>query len=207
MAVGKQEQAGVEGAPAVCGQKRLVKKRVCRLCSTDSIYVPCEVAGTLVTALIDTGSTISLIQMGLLAHSTPRLATDVKLEFQYLSATKDNQGTRTHVTKHGINTYEATPNRQQPWHLPLAQRAEVEEKIEEMAAAGVIHPSESACYKTSCLSTGQGTSMETQTACHAARAPAAPAVLVKEQRPGKKRGGGDKNHFTKLPPLLALLLP
>ncbi|KAJ8340620.1 hypothetical protein SKAU_G00352530 [Synaphobranchus kaupii] len=75
-AAGKQEQAGVDGAPPVCGQEHLDGKRVgCLGRNDNSIYVHCEVAGTPVSALIDTGSNISLVQRGLLAGSTPWLAT------------------------------------------------------------------------------------------------------------------------------------
>ncbi|KAJ8356203.1 hypothetical protein SKAU_G00189970 [Synaphobranchus kaupii] len=65
-------KAGVRGASSVCGQKCPVEKRMGRLGNDDdSIYVRWVVAGTSVTALINTGSTIRLIKMGLLARSTP----------------------------------------------------------------------------------------------------------------------------------------
>ncbi|KAJ8333890.1 hypothetical protein SKAU_G00412090 [Synaphobranchus kaupii] len=58
-------------------------------------------------------------------------------------AATPSQCTLTHVTRHGINTGEAVPIRQRPHLLPLSLRAEVEGNIKEMAAAGVIRPSES----------------------------------------------------------------
>ncbi|XP_041950190.1 uncharacterized protein LOC121711003 [Alosa sapidissima] len=58
-------------------------------------------------------------------------------------AARDEDCTRTSLVQHDIDTGNARPIRLQPHRLPFAKRQAAEEKIKEMAVAGVIEPSSS----------------------------------------------------------------
>lgn len=60
-----------------------------------------------------------------------------------LYAANDEDCTRTRLVQHSIDTRSSPPIRLRPHRLPLAKRQVAEEKIREMAAAGVIEPSDS----------------------------------------------------------------
>ncbi|KAJ3607691.1 hypothetical protein NHX12_024742 [Muraenolepis orangiensis] len=60
-----------------------------------------------------------------------------------LYAANDKDCTRTRLVQHSINTGSSPPIHLRPHRLALAKRQVAEEKIREMAAAGVIEPSDS----------------------------------------------------------------
>ena len=65
------------------------------------------------------------------------------LEFQDIFSRGLHDLGRTGVTKHKINTGDASPVRQHPRRLPFAQREEAFKAVEEMHAQGIIEPSAS----------------------------------------------------------------
>ena len=65
------------------------------------------------------------------------------LEFQDIFSRGPYNLGRTGVTKHQINTGDASPVRQHPRRLPFAQREEAFKAVEEMHAQGIIEPSAS----------------------------------------------------------------
>ena len=58
-------------------------------------------------------------------------------------AARDEDCTRTSLVQHEIDTGDARPIRLRPRRLPFAKRAVAEQKVKEMAEAGVIEPSNS----------------------------------------------------------------
>lgn len=64
-------------------------------------------------------------------------------EFMDIFAARDEECVGTDLVQHDIDTGSARPIRLRPRRLPLAKRAAAEQKIAEMAAAGVIEPSNS----------------------------------------------------------------
>ena len=65
------------------------------------------------------------------------------LEFQDIFSRGPHDPGRTGVTKHKINTIDASPVGQHPRRLPFAQREEAFKAVEEMHAQGIIEPSAS----------------------------------------------------------------
>ncbi|RVE60508.1 hypothetical protein OJAV_G00181480 [Oryzias javanicus] len=64
-------------------------------------------------------------------------------EFWDIFAAREEDCTRTGLVQHHIDTGEANPIRLRPHRLPLAKRQAAEELIKDMAANGIIEPSES----------------------------------------------------------------
>ena len=67
--------------------------------------------------------------------------THTKLEFQDIFSSGLHGLGQTGVTKHKTNTDDASPIRQNPRRLPIAQREEAFKAVEEMHALSIIEPS------------------------------------------------------------------